>query len=297
MSTGPGVCVCVCVNRNSLASDCYCFPGCKARIVWWAGTKVWAKPLSLSSSLLLWRWRQQDLSKHLSTKKHGARFRKSNCKKQSTLWQACSSSASQEIPLILRNPEVHYHDNNSPLPVPVLSQINPVHAHQSYFFKIRSILSSHLLALFQVVTFSYNFNSMRSTCSAHLIVLRFITLIIFGEECWSWISPVCNFLQPPVTFSLLGPNILLSTLFSNTLSPLSSLSVSDQVSRLCKAIGRTIILHILSFSRFSQNFEKQLLTPWRLSARPHGTITWLYNAGQKRRHLRAGWGELPLDGQ
>jgi hypothetical protein len=31
------------------------------------------------------------------------------------------------------------------------------------------------------------------------------------------VSSLCSFLQPPVTSSLFGPNILLSTLFSNTL--------------------------------------------------------------------------------
>jgi hypothetical protein len=41
-------------------------------------------------------------------------------------------------------------------------------------------------------------------------------------------------LQPPVTSSLLGPNILLSTLFSNTLNPCSSLNVRDKVSHLAK---------------------------------------------------------------
>jgi len=35
---------------------------------------------------------------------------------------------------------------------------------------------------------------------------------------------------PPITSSLLGPNILLNTIFSNTLSFLTSLNVSDQVS-------------------------------------------------------------------
>ena len=39
-----------------------------------------------------------------------------------------------------------------------------------------------------------------------------------------------SFLHPPVTSSLLEPNILLSTLFSNTHSLRSSLNVSDQVS-------------------------------------------------------------------
>jgi hypothetical protein len=38
-------------------------------------------------------------------------------------------------------------------------------------------------------------------------------------------------LQSPVTSSLFGPNILLNGLFSNTLSPCSSLNVRDQVSR------------------------------------------------------------------
>ena len=41
---------------------------------------------------------------------------------------------------------------------------------------------------------------------------------------------VCSFPHSPVTSSLLGPNIFLSTPFSNTLSLRSSLNVSDQVS-------------------------------------------------------------------
>jgi hypothetical protein len=39
-----------------------------------------------------------------------------------------------------------------------------------------------------------------------------------GEECKLWSSSLCSFLQPPVTSSLFGSNILLNTLFSNTLS-------------------------------------------------------------------------------
>jgi hypothetical protein len=37
-------------------------------------------------------------------------------------------------------------------------------------------------------------------------------------------SSLCRFLQPPVTSSLFGPNILLNILFSNTLSLSSSLN-------------------------------------------------------------------------
>jgi hypothetical protein len=40
--------------------------------------------------------------------------------------------------------------------------------------------------------------------------------ITFGEKYKCWSSSLCNFLQPPITSFLPGPNILLSTPFSNT---------------------------------------------------------------------------------
>jgi hypothetical protein len=51
-----------------------------------------------------------------------------------------------------------------------------------------------------------------------------------GEEYRLLGTSLCSFLYSPVTSSFLGPNILLNTLFSNTLSLRSSLNVSDQVS-------------------------------------------------------------------
>jgi hypothetical protein len=64
-----------------------------------------------------------------------------------------------------------------------------------------------------------------STCLAHLILLDLFILIIFGVA-----YKLCSLLQPLATSSLLFPNILLSTLFSNTLNLCSYLSVIDQFS-------------------------------------------------------------------
>ena len=67
---------------------------------------------------------------------------------------------------------------------------------------------------------------------------------ILGEEYRLFSSSLCNFLHSPITSSLLGPNILLNTLFSNTLSLRSSLNVSDRVSHPYKTTGKIIVLYI-----------------------------------------------------
>ena len=66
-----------------------------------------------------------------------------------------------------------------------------------------------------------------TTCPAHLILLDLITRTIFGEEYRSLSSSICSFLHSPVTSSLVGPNNLLNTLFSNTLRDIST-SKSNQ---------------------------------------------------------------------
>ena len=94
---------------------------------------------------------------------------------------------------------------------------------------------------------------IRATCPTHLIHLHFITRTILGEQYKSFSSSLCNLHHSPVTSSLLGPNILLNTMFSNTLSILSSRNVSDQVSHPYKTTGKIIFLYILIFKFLDSN--------------------------------------------
>ena len=78
------------------------------------------------------------------------------------------------------------------------------------------------------------------------------------------LSPsLCSFLHSSVTVSLLGPNILLRTLFPNTLRLRSSLSVSDQVSHPYKTTGNIVVLYTVIFMFFYSRLEdKRFCTEW-----------------------------------
>ena len=133
-----------------------------------------------------------------------------------------SSSLYPQVPATRPYPEPTPSSPHDPFQIPE----NP-----SYYYLSLGLPNGLFPSGFPTNTLCTSLSSpIHATCPAHLICLDFTTLTILGKEYRSFSSLLCSFLHSPVTSSLLGPNILLNTLFSNTLSLRSSLNVSDQVS-------------------------------------------------------------------
>ena len=140
---------------------------------------------------------------------------------QSPSWEGNWFAASQEIPRSSWNPNVHYCTSVRHLFLSLASPIQSIYPHPTSWRSIL-ILSSHLHLGLSSVLFPSGFptktlytpfsSPICATCPAHLILLNFITCTILGEY-KSFSSSLCYLLHSPVTSSLLGPNILLNTMF------------------------------------------------------------------------------------
>jgi len=165
-------------------------------------------------------------------------------------WKAKRFSASLEILQILYNPKVHYRIHKCRPSVLVLNHLDPVHTPTSHFLKI------HLNIILPSTPGSlslrfFHQNLAYASLLPHTCYIphpsnssQFCHPKILGEEYESLSSSLCSFLHSLITSSLLGPNILLNTLFSNTLSLHSCLNVDNQVSHPNKITGKIIILYI-----------------------------------------------------
>ena len=158
---------------------------------------------------------------------------------QHSLWETNRFSGSQEFPAFYRTWRfITAFTSAQHLPLSWARSIQSIPPHPTSW-RFILILFSHLHLHLQSCSFlqvsppkpCMQLSSPPcATCPGYLILHNLITHIIFGEEHRSFSSSLCSFLHFPVTSSLLGPNILLSTPFSNTFSLHTSLNVSKQVS-------------------------------------------------------------------
>ena len=136
---------------------------------------------------------------------------------RSPAWEANRFSASQEIPCILWNPKVHYHIHKCPTPVPILSQLDPVHTITFHFLKIHPNIFLPSTPQSSKWPLSLGFPNQNSAHASPLTHTRYMPRPShsrfnhpnnIGWECRSLSSSLCISLHSLVTVSLLGSNIL-----------------------------------------------------------------------------------------
>ena len=128
--------------------------------------------------------------------------------KHTSLWEANSTSDRQKIARILWNPKFYIPDYNSPLPLNIQSQINPIHTSPLYFLMCILILYYHLhfsICLPEVSQpklcmhlFSLSLSLSLHQLYACALRISFLTPIIFGHGYKSWSSSLRSLLQSPV---------------------------------------------------------------------------------------------------
>jgi len=144
---------------------------------------------------------------------------------QSPFWEADSHSPSQKIPRILRNQNfITVFTRARHCNLSWATSINPVHYLTSYLFNIHYIIFTFALRSSKWslcsgfwLKFCMHFSSTSYVPYSHTFHISWFdhhNYILWRVQSWS--SWFCNFLRPPITSFPFIPNILPSTMFSNT---------------------------------------------------------------------------------
>jgi hypothetical protein len=132
---------------------------------------------------------------------------------------ADSRSASQEICFVVYNPKVYHRAHKSPPTIPILNQMNPVHAVPQLNVIFRSTPRCSELPLpFRPSNQMFahiSYFATLTTCLAYHILLDLITLITFGEKT-NYGAPHPEIFPSFLACCTLESNILVSFTSSNT---------------------------------------------------------------------------------
>ena len=162
--------------------------------------------------------------------------------------------SAKKFPTFYGNPKVYYRIHKCSPPVSILRRLCPVHTPTSHFLEIHLNITLPSTPGSPKWSISLRLSHQNPVYTSPLTHTRymlrpshsspFITRTIFGEQYKSLSSSLCSFLHSRVISSLLDPNILLNTLFSDTLSLHPSFNVSDQVSHPYRTTNKITFLYI-----------------------------------------------------